>query len=36
MRLILEGIIKSDRHMPDGQMHSFFQLSFNTEKIDIN
>ena len=36
MRLILEGVIMSDRHMSDGQMYSFLQLFFNTEKVSLN
>ena len=32
MRLILEEKIMSDRHMSDGQLYSFLQLFFNTEK----
>ena len=36
MRLILEKVIISDRHMTDGQMYSFLQLSFKTEKIKLN
>ena len=31
MRLILEGVI-----MSDGQMYSFLQLFFNTEKVSLN
>ena len=36
MRLILEEIIMSDRHMSDGQIYSFLQVFFNTEKIRLN
>ena len=37
MRLILEEVIMRDIHMSsDGQLHSFLQLSFNTEKISLN
>ena len=36
MRLMLEEVIMSDRHMSDGQMYSFLQLFFNTEKIRLN
>ena len=36
MRLILEEVIMSDRHMSDGQMYLFLQLCFNTEKIRLN
>ena len=32
--LILEDM--SDRHMSDGQLYSFLQLFFNTEKIRLN
>ena len=32
MRLVLEEIIMSDRHMSDGQTYSFLQLFFNTDK----
>ena len=35
-RLILEEVIMSDRHMSGGQLHSFLQLFFNTEKISLN
>ena len=33
MRLMLEQVIMSDSHMSDGQMYSFLQLFFNTEKM---
>ena len=33
---MLEEVIISDRHMSDGQMYSFLQLFFNTEKISLN
>ena len=33
---MLEEVIMSDRHMSDGQMYSFLQLFFNTEKINLN
>ena len=36
MRLILEKVIISNRHMMDGQMYSFLQLFFNIEKIRLN
>ena len=36
MRLILDKIIMSDRHMSKGQMYSFLQLFYNTEKIKLN
>ena len=36
IRLMLEEVIMSDRHMSDGQMYSFLQLFFNTEKISLN
>ena len=36
MRLILDEVIMSDKHMSDRQMYSFLQLSFNTEKIRLN
>ena len=36
MRLILKEIIMSKRHMSDGQMYSFLQMFFNTEKIRSN
>ena len=36
MRLILEEIIMSDRHMSDEQIYSFLQVFFNTEKIRLN
>ena len=36
MRLMLEEIIMSYRHMSDGQMYSFLQRFFNTEKISLN
>ena len=35
MRL-LEEVIMSDRQMSDGQMYSFLQLSFNTEKNSLS
>ena len=35
-RLILEEVFMSDRYMSDGQMYSFLQLFFNTEKIRLN
>ena len=34
-RLILEEVFMSDRYMSDGQMYSFLQLFFNTEKISL-
>ena len=36
MRLIFEEVIMLDRHMSDGQMYSFLQLFFKTEKISLN
>ena len=36
IRLILEEVIMSDRHMSDGQMYSILQVFFNTEKISLN
>ena len=36
MRLMLEEVIMSDRHMWDGQICSFLQLFFNAEKISLN
>ena len=36
MRLMLEEVILSARHMSHGQMYSFLQLFFNTEKIGSN
>ena len=36
MRLMLEEVIMSYRHMSDGQMYSFLQRFFNTEKISLN
>ena len=36
VRLILDKAIMSDRHTLDGQMYSFLQLCFNTEKIRLN
>ena len=36
MRLMLEKVIMSDRHMSDGQVHSFLQLFFNTKNISLN
>ena len=35
-RLMLEQVIMSDRHMSDGQMSSFLQFFFSTEKIRLN
>ena len=32
---MLEEVIMSDGHISDGQMYSFLQLSFNTEKISL-
>ena len=31
MRIILEEVIMSGRHMSDGQLYSFLQIFFNTE-----
>ena len=36
MRLMLEEVIMSERHMLDRQMYSFLQLFFNTGKISLN
>ena len=36
MRLMLEDVIMSDRHMSDGKIYSYLQLFFNTEKISFN
>ena len=36
MRLMLEEVIVLDRHMLDGQVYSFLELSFNTEKMSLN
>ena len=36
MRLMLEGVVMSDRHMLDGQMYSFLQLFSNTEKMSLD
>ena len=36
IRLMLEEIIMSDRLLSDGQIYSFLQLFFNTEKISLN
>ena len=36
MRLMFEEAIMLDRHMLDGQMYSFLQLFFKTEKISLN
>ena len=33
MRLIIEELVMSDRHMSDAQFNPFLQLFFNTEKI---
>ena len=32
MKQFLKKVIMSDRHMPDGQLYSFLQIFFNTEK----
>ena len=36
MRLILEEVIMSDRHMSDEQLWLFLQVFFNTERISLN
>ena len=36
IRLILEEVIMSDRHMLDGQLYPFLQLFVNTEKTSLN
>ena len=33
MRLILEEVVMLDSHMSNGQIYSFLQLFFNTEKL---
>ena len=33
---MLEEVIMSDRHMSYGQLYSFLELFFNTEKISLN
>ena len=33
MRLMLEEVIMSDRHMLDGQFYSFLQLSSTLKKL---
>ena len=35
MKQFLKKVIMSDRHMPDGQLYSFLQIFFNTEKISL-
>ena len=35
MPLILGEVIMLDGHMPDGQMYSFLQFFFSTEKIRL-
>ena len=35
-KIMLKEVIMSDRHMSDGQMYSFLQLFFKTEKISLN
>ena len=36
MRLMLEKVIMSDTHVADGQMYSFLQLFYITEKNSLN
>ena len=36
MRLMLEKVFLSDRQMSDGQMYSFLQPFFKTEKNSLN
>ena len=36
MRLILDEVIMSERHMSDGKMYLFLQYFFNIEKIRLN
>ena len=36
MRLLFEEAFVSDRQMSGGQLYSFFQLLFNTDKISLN
>ena len=36
MRIILEEVIMSARHMSDWQLYSFLQLFFNTEKDSLH
>ena len=33
---MLEEVIMLDRDISDGQMYSFLQLFFNTEKMSLN
>ena len=35
MKQFPKKVIMSDRHMPDGQLYSFLQIFFNTEKISL-
>ena len=35
MRLMLEEVIMSDRHMSDEQLYTFLQPFFKTEKISL-
>ena len=35
MKQFLKKVIMSDRHMSDGQLYSFLQIFFNTEKISL-
>ena len=36
MRLTIEEVVMSDRHMSDRQLYSFLQLFFNIEKTSLN
>ena len=36
IRLMLEVVIMSDKHMSDRQWYSFLQLFVNTEEISLN
>ena len=36
MGVRLEEVIMWHRHISDGQMYSFLQLFFNTEKVSLN
>ena len=36
MRLMIEKVIMSDTHVSDGQMYSFLQLFYITEKNSLN
>ena len=36
MRLILEEVLMSDRHMSDRQLYLFLQIFFKTKEISLN